>query len=475
MLFSKNLRERRTFPFDMHHHMPLITQYGIIYYMEGDMMVYFFQSLSTIGLVLLVSKIMLRERIVIIKDLSILIGLTSFIVLIESILKIKESSLGGLFLLGLFVYFFLSNKKVLINILSLSISMIIAILSDILSMTVLSVFIQSSVLEAERFRNNPLLYFVSLILMFVFSCSIALALRKLIGKREQMVRAIRSRELPSFVGLLAMGLFLFLYWLTFSVTSYTTISRAILLVIMTVIVSAILIAALFFVKSRTSIIELKSKENELEQLMMYTREIETMHKEIRKFKHDYINILASLSGYIEAKDMNGLRAYFEDKIVMVSQKNENIDMTLDRLSYLEQLELKGLFALKVLRAQDAGISVLIQIVENIRIDMDIVELCRVIGIFMDNAIEAAENTTNPKITIAVIKRSDRVMVVISNTVKDMPPIYKLRENGFTSKGKQRGLGLEIVRDILRKYENITNDLKYENDTFTQILEIFNYT
>lgn len=438
-------------------------------------MVYFFQSLSTIGLVLLVSKILLKERTVIIRDLLALMVLTSFVVFIRQAFKVNEGTLGGVFLLGLFLYFYYSNKKILKNILSLSIGMIIAILSDILSLTILSVFIPNYILEAEQFRNNPYLYFISLILMIIISCTLAFIISKITSIPDRRVRVNRSSELPKIVGILAIGLFLFLYWLTFSVTSYTTISRLILLVIMMVIISAILIAALYFIKSRTSVIELKSKENELEQLMMYTKEIETMHKEIRKFKHDYVNILASLSGYIEANDMSGLKKYFDDKIMTISQKNENVEMTLDRLSYLEQLELKGLFAMKVLRAQEAGITVSIQIVENIRISLDIVDLCRIIGIFMDNAIEATQDTQNPKITIAIVKKLDRVLIVITNKVENMAPIYKLRENGFTTKGKHHGLGLEIVRETLRKYETVTNDMKYDNGEFTQILEILNFT
>ncbi len=466
------LREIETFPLDMHHHIP---QYGIIYYMEGDKMVYFFQSLSTIGLVMLVSKILLKERTVIIRDLLALMVLTIFVVFIRQAFKVNEGTLGGVFLLGLFLYFYYCNKKILKNILSLSIGMIIAILSDILSLTILSVFIPSYILVAEKFRNNPYLYFISLILMFIISCTLAYIISKLTSIQVRHLRVNRSNGLPKIVGVLAIGLFLFLYWLTFSVTSYTTISRLILLVIMMVIVSAIFIAALYFIKSRTSVIELKSKENELEQLMMYTNEIETMHKEIRKFKHDYVNILASLSGYIEANDMPGLKKYFDDKIITISQKNENVEMTLDRLSYLEQLELKGLFAMKVLRAQEAGITVTIQIVENVRISLDIVDLCRIIGIFMDNAIEATQDTQNPQITIAIVNKLDRVLIVISNKVENMAPIYKLRENGYTTKGKHHGLGLEIVRETLRKYETVTNDMKYDNGEFTQILEILNFT
>lgn len=438
-------------------------------------MVHFFQLLSTTGLVMLISKLLIYEKFRLVLDPLILLAITSAIYFISLIFNIQESSLGFIYLVGLFVYFHISNRKIFINIVSLSVSMIIAIFSDILSTTLISFFVNSFSLNAENFRTNIYLYYFSLLIMIMISVSMALLFRKIYVNRANLMRLRRNSELTKVSGFLTIGLFLFLYWLTFSVTNYTTISNSIFLVIVMVIIGAILIAALYFIKSRTSVIELKSKENELEQLMMYTKEIETMHKEIRKFKHDYINILASLSGYIEANDLDGLKTYFDSKIMTISHNNDNIEKTLDRLSFLEQLELKGLFAMKVLRAQEAGIAVVIQIIENIRASMDIVDLCRIIGIFMDNAIDASQGIEAPKITITIVKKVDRVLIIISNKVENMVPIYKLRENGYTTKGKHRGLGLEIVREILKKYESVTNDLKYENSEFTQILEILSYT
>jgi two-component system sensor histidine kinase AgrC len=241
--------------------------------------------------------------------------------------------------------------------------------------------------------------------------------------------------------------------------------------IMMVIVGAILVASLFFIKSKTSVIELKSKENELTQLRMYTNEIESMQQEIRKFKHDYMNILASLSGYIEQNNMAGLKKYFDEKIMTFSVQKDSIDKTVDRLIYVEQEELKGLLAMKVIRAQEAGVKVEIDMVEKVKFHMDIVDLCRIVGIFVDNAIEAAALSTEKTIAIGMVNVDEKALLIVTNTVAEMVPIYKLREKGFTTKGNNHGLGLEIVRGILKSYPNVNNDMKFENQMFTQVLEV----
>lgn len=434
-------------------------------------MVHFFQLLSSAGLLLILSKLLLNEKFKLLLDLSITVALTLIITSISYFFSVNEGSLGIVYLVGLFAYFFMMNKKIVINILSLSASMIIAILADMLSITLISMVVGISSVEADKLRSEPFAYFASFLFMVAIALALAYLIRILLSKSRNLIQLFQRNELPTLLGVIAVAAFLFLYWLTFTVVSYTTISRAILLMIMMVIVGAILVASLFFIKSKTSVIELKSKENELTQLRMYTNEIESMQQEIRKFKHDYMNILASLSGYIEQNNMAGLKKYFDEKIMTFSVQNDSIDKTVDRLIYVEQEELKGLLAMKVIRAQEAGVKVEIDMVEKVKFHMDIVDLCRIVGIFVDNAIEAAALSTEKTIAIGMVNVDEKALLIVTNTVAEMVPIYKLREKGFTTKGNNHGLGLEIVRGILKSYPNVNNDMKFENQMFTQLLEV----
>ena len=437
----------------------------------GISMVHFFQLLSSAGLLLILSKLLLNEKFKLLLDLSITVALTLIITSISYFFSVNEGSLGIVYLVGLFAYFFMMNKKIVINILSLSASMIIAILADMLSITLISMVVGISSVEADKLRSEPFAYFASFLFMVAIALALAYLIRILLSKSRNLIQLFQRNELPTLLGVIAVAAFLFLYWLTFTVVSYTTISRAILLMIMMVIVGAILVASLFFIKSKTSVIELKSKENELTQLRMYTNEIESMQQEIRKFKHDYMNILASLSGYIEQNNMAGLKKYFDEKIMTFSVQKDSIDKTVDRLIYVEQEELKGLLAMKVIRAQEAGVKVEIDMVEKVKFHMDIVDLCRIVGIFVDNAIEAAALSTEKTIAIGMVNVDEKALLIVTNTVAEMVPIYKLREKGFTTKGNNHGLGLEIVRGILKSYPNVNNDMKFENQMFTQVLEV----
>ncbi len=52
------------------------------------------------------------------------------------------------------------------------------------------------------------------------------------------------------------------------------------------------------------------RQKALEYLQDYTHNLEAMYSGLRSFKHDYVNILLSMSGYIEHGDMGELKDYF---------------------------------------------------------------------------------------------------------------------------------------------------------------------
>ncbi|MBC1907467.1 hypothetical protein HCA64_13350 [Listeria booriae] len=65
---------------------------------------------------------------------------------------------------------------------------------------------------------------------------------------------------------------------------------------------------------------MKKREMEMAQLRDYTVRLEEMYANMNMFRHDYINILASLHGYIEQGDQELLETYFEEVVKPLKQK-----------------------------------------------------------------------------------------------------------------------------------------------------------
>ncbi|WP_391039672.1 quorum-sensing sensor histidine kinase AgrC [Staphylococcus epidermidis] len=219
----------------------------------------------------------------------------------------------------------------------------------------------------------------------------------------------------------------------------------------------------------------KRKLQEIEAYYEYTLRIESINNEMRKFRHDYVNILTTLSDYIREDDMPGLRKYFDEHIVPMKDKLKTRSIKMNGIEKLKVREIKGLITTKIIQAQEKRIPISIEVPDEIdRIDMNTVELSRIIGIIVDNAIEASENLEEPLINIAFIDNDESVTFIVMNKCSDdIPKIHKLFEQGFSTKGDNRGLGLSTLKELTDSNENVLLDTVIENGYFVQKVEINN--
>lgn len=102
-------------------------------------------------------------------------------------------------------------------------------------------------------------------------------------------------------------------------------------------------------------LELQAREQE--NLTHYMAQLENHYQDIRRFKHDYLNILSTITGYIQENDMDKLRNYFDSNIVTSSSILVNQDDTLARLSLIKVTEIKGLLYTKMVQAMNRQLDV----------------------------------------------------------------------------------------------------------------------
>ena len=234
---------------------------------------------------------------------------------------------------------------------------------------------------------------------------------------------------------------------------------------------------LIIIISRYTLRELRYRRNmeEIETYYEYTLQIESINNEMRKFRHDYVNILTTMSEYIRENDMDGLKTYFNDNIVPMKDNLQMNSIKINGTDNLKVRAIKGLVTTKILQAQEKNIPISIEVPELIdHIEMNTVDLSRIIGIIIDNAIEASEELEDALIRIAFINVETSVMLIVMNKCKeDMPKIHELFQDSFSTKGDNRGLGLTTLKDITDTTENVLLDTTIENGYFVQKVEIIN--
>ncbi len=111
---------------------------------------------------------------------------------------------------------------------------------------------------------------------------------------------------------------------------------------------------------------------------------------MREFKHDYQNLLFSLHSYIAEGDLEGLRSYYDQTILPTRQMMNLFPANLSMLDNMKVPEIRSLLSLKLMMAQEKGLIVQLHFPKPIELDTKhTVNLVRMLGIILDNAIEGA--------------------------------------------------------------------------------------
>ena len=220
-------------------------------------------------------------------------------------------------------------------------------------------------------------------------------------------------------------------------------------------------------------IQTESKQKSMQDLQDYTRNLEAMYNSLRSFKHDYVNILLSLSGYIEDGDMDRLKDFFESKIFPTKNLITGGDYKLNQLSNIGVLEIKSLLSAKMIYAHESGIDITIDIPDKVESFLiDTVDLARILGIFLDNAMEATLETEQPQIGLNIIQNKTGVSIIISNRFRDNGlMLHKLKQKGFSTKIGHQGIGLGNAQKIISSYDNVLLETTMKRDYFTQHIEL----
>lgn len=201
---------------------------------------------------------------------------------------------------------------------------------------------------------------------------------------------------------------------------------------------------------------------------------ERMLKEKRKLLHNKENDLISIRGFIKGKNKQALD-YIDE--ALNESYTDDID-ALNKVKYITLGGLQGLIYKKVLKMQDAKLNVILNVNKNVRtINIDDNKknhnktICTVIGILLDNAYEAAICSAKKIINIQIYKDKNKLVVIIENSYSGNSDMSKIDEQGYSTKGKGRGFGLDFIKEEVNKNKWLENERKITGDIFTQIVKI----
>jgi Signal transduction histidine kinase regulating citrate/malate metabolism len=192
---------------------------------------------------------------------------------------------------------------------------------------------------------------------------------------------------------------------------------------------------------------------EIEQKRIYERYLNDLEENfnlLRSFKHDYQNLLLSMEMYIEERDLDGLQRYFNELKISSNRELNQIPEYYKALTAISDKAVKGILLAKIVKAHDSGIAVLLEVTGIPSFSEKDYEMVRILGILLDNAIEASVQSDEPVIRIAIITKNDDVELSIANSYRrdGQIEINKIFQRGYTTKKSNSGIGLYTVKQII---------------------------
>lgn len=245
-------------------------------------------------------------------------------------------------------------------------------------------------------------------------------------------------------------------------------------------ITSILSLLAYFVISFYSLLstnKLDTTTRDLEEAQLYNKTLTILHDSIRGFKHDFHNIVQSIDGYADRGDLEGLRIYYRQLLQDCGRTN---NLTALNPEVINNPAIYNVLATKYHKADEIGVQINLGIFINlneIEKHMKIYEFTRILGILLDNAIEAAAECENKIIHVSFRKEQNgrRLLVIIDNTYKNKDiNVDKIYEKDFSTKSKETnsGLGLWEVRQILKKNNNLNLFTTKSEEFFSQQFEIY---
>lgn len=210
------------------------------------------------------------------------------------------------------------------------------------------------------------------------------------------------------------------------------------------------------------------EKQELENLKKYTESLEKQQQQLSKFRHDYKNLLLSFkeiakSDYsVVLTEQIGMLESYSDKYL------DKGEFDYKALYNIHNDFIKSLLIAKLHQAKKLDVICHFECQKPLYdVMIPIFDCVRILGILLDNAIEAASECDNRSLNLMVYQDDSQIEFIIKNTYKKLNiSIEKLQKRGISTKKNHSGLGLDTIQEFNQKYPNIFIQYQQEDGFFS---------
>lgn len=237
--------------------------------------------------------------------------------------------------------------------------------------------------------------------------------------------------------------------------SITATIQATIIIIFSIVLIVAYRQLIFFV--RTIAIQNETKEKAIynKQLNDYLTSIQQQYLEVRKFKHDFQNIMLAMKPLVDQSDSDELKRYYHDITKEKSGMSTINQGSIAQISAIDSDPIRGLIIQKFFKAKSENIKFNLELTQaHYHFESDVLVIVRIIGILLDNALEYVQTSPNKEVTCAFIETDNMIEITIDNPVEKSLNFKQIFQSGYSTKTAHSGFGLANVRRLISESDNL---------------------
>jgi len=360
--------------------------------------------------------------------------------------------------------YFLFKNKFNITVISTFVGQCIVIASEIIFVLLLMILFEGNKIYVVDTYYGELITNVCISTFMIIFSKLKIV-KRIYKKTLQITNKLKLRTIAIFMILLIFSINILLF------SSYLEMNTIMMFLLNLVFI--LLYCLIFYIAMNEKNENIKFKE-ENKNLLDNLNEYEKMLDYQRVANHENKNQLLVIKSMIN-KNNKKLHGYIDE---VIKEKREDNETLYTKAKRIPSGGLQGLIYQKMLHMQEESINIDLNVSTEIRkINFSSLnsktnyDICRIVGIIIDNAVDETLKIEDREISISMYKEDNDFIIEVSNKCKDLPDLDKIDNKGYTTKEKGHGYGLSLLKDICDNNKDIVNERKIIGNVFQQIIKI----
>ena len=309
--------------------------------------------------------------------------------------------------------------------------------------------------------------------LYINSISMALSiillliLRKKIWKIIKYISSRKNRKLILLTAIYANFILIYIYQPPYEVLTIKAMTDIIVILGVTCI----------GILSISGEMKMENLTKHYQEMYEYSRANAELLKEYKMQVHENKNNLLMIKGMLDEDNQN-IKEYIDIILKEIDDSKINTNYWLTELQNIPLPGIRNFINYKLIKLRDLGAEIEVFISSEMKNvnpsflpNKDYNQLTTILGVILDNMIEAIKETDKKLISINIYLESNKIHGEFVNTFANQIDMNRLSEIGYTTKGKRHGVGLSLVAKIVKMNKRFECNPRIMDDFFCQHLTI----